>query len=381
MAKAPLVLDPARARQIWIAAQRLDGAAPFGSGPEAVRAAIAHLGYVQIDTINVIERCHHHMLFSRIPAYRRADLVAAQSADKSVFEYWTHALSYVPSADLAFFLPAMQAQRNGVSRWFGSVTPAESRAMLARLRREGPLSMRDIGDDRLVDKDHPWASRKPSKRVLEMLFYQGHVTVAARQGMLKSYDLMARHFGWTGRPKPATARQIIAYKLDRALRSQGVVSLDSICHLDAPSKPMVKALIESRVRAKKLVPLTLAGPDQTLHWAAPETLEARAATPPGLVHILSPFDPLVIQRKRLRRFFGYEHLFEAYLPAEKRRYGYFALPVLLGDNIVAALDLKTDRSAGKLLIQQETWLADVGAEGRAAVDEALGRFERFQLGA
>ncbi|HLV82221.1 MAG TPA: crosslink repair DNA glycosylase YcaQ family protein, partial [Devosia sp.] len=243
MAKAPLVLDPARARQIWIAAQRLDGAAPFGSGPEAVRAAIAHLGYVQIDTINVIERCHHHMLFSRIPAYRRADLVAAQSADKSVFEYWTHALSYVPSADLAFFLPAMQAQRNGVSRWFGSVTPAESRAMLARLRREGPLSMRDIGDDRLVDKDHPWASRKPSKRVLEMLFYQGHVTVAARQGMLKSYDLMARHFGWTGRPKPATARQIIAYKLDRALRSQGVVSLDSICHLDAPSKPMVKALI------------------------------------------------------------------------------------------------------------------------------------------
>lgn len=381
MAKAPLVLDPARARQIWIAAQRLDGAAPFGSGPEAVRAAIAHLGYVQIDTINVIERCHHHMLFSRIPAYRRADLVAAQSADKSVFEYWTHALSYVPSADLAFFLPAMQAQRNGVSRWFGSVTPAESRAMLARLRREGPLSMRDIGDDRLVDKDHPWASRKPSKRVLEMLFYQGHVTVAARQGMLKSYDLMARHFGWTGRPKPATARQIIAYKLDRALRSQGVVSLDSICHLDAPSKPMVKALIESRVRARKLVPLTLAGPDQTLHWAAPETLEAPAGAPPGLVHILSPFDPLVIQRKRLRRFFGYEHLFEAYLPAEKRRYGYFALPVLLGDSIVAALDLKTDRSAGKLLIQQETWLADVGAEGRAAVDEALGRFERFQLGA
>lgn len=380
MAKAPLVLDPARARHIWIAAQRLDGAAPFGSGPEAVRAAIAHLGYVQIDTINVIERCHHHMLFSRIPAYRRADLVAAQSADKSVFEYWTHALSYVPSADLAFFLPAMQAQRNGVSRWFGSVTPAESRAMLARLRREGPLSMRDIGDDRLVDKDHPWASRKPSKRVLEMLFYQGHVTVAARQGMLKSYDLMARHFGWTGRPKPATARQIIAYKLDRALRSQGVVSLDSICHLDAPSKPMVKALIDSRVRAKKLVPLTLTGPDQTLHWAAPETLEAPAGIPPGLVHILSPFDPLVIQRKRLKRFFGYEHLFEAYLPAEKRRYGYFALPVLLGDNIVAALDLKTDRSAGKLLIQQETWLADVGAEGRAAVDEALGRFERFQLG-
>jgi hypothetical protein len=98
------------------------------------------------------------------------------------------------------------------------------------------------------------------------------------------------------------------------------------------------------------------------------------------VHILSPFDPLIIQRKRLKLFFGYDHLFEAYLPAEKRKLGYFALPVLMGDRVVAVLDLKTDRQAGKLLVQKETWLEDVGAEGRVAVDEALGRFERFQFG-
>jgi len=381
--KAPLTLDPARARQLWLAAQRLDSFAPFGAGPEAVRAAIAHLGYVQIDTINVIERCHHHILFARLPDYRRADLVAAQSADKSVFEYWTHALSYVPAADLPFFLPAMQAYRLKPSAWYGSVTRAESRKMLARLRSDGPLSIRDIDDDVLVDKDHPWASRKPSKRVLEMLFYQGRVTVAARQGMLKTYDLIERHFGWATKPKPATARQIAAYKLDRALRSQGLVSLDSICHLDAPSKPLVKELIDSRVRARKLVPVRLTGQDKPSHWAAPETLDAPAApagAPPDLVHILSPFDPLVIQRKRLKLFLGYDHLFEAYLPAAKRQLGYFALPVLMGDRVVAALDLKTDRSAGKLLIQQQTWLHDVGAEGRVAVDETLGRFERFQLG-
>ena len=380
MPKASLILDPARARQLWLAAQRLDRPEPFGAGPAATSAAIAHLGYVQIDTINVIERCHHHMLFSRIPAYRRADLVAAQSADKSVFEYWTHALSYVPTADLPFFLPAMAGHRAHPGRWFGSITPAESRKMLARLRAEGPLSIRDIDDDVLVDKHHPWASRKPSKRVLEMLFYQGRVTVAARQGMLKTYDLIERHFGWTGKPKAATPRQIAAYKLDRALRSQGLVSLDSICHLDAPSKPLVRELIESRVRAGKLVPLRLAGQDKPSHWAAPEALEGPTGAPPDLVHVLSPFDPLVIQRKRLKLFFDYDHLFEAYLPAEKRRYGYFALPVLMGDTIVAALDLKTDRAAGKLLIQQATWLHDIGAEGRAAVDEALGRFERFQLG-
>jgi len=380
LAKAPLRLDPARARHLWIAAQRLDTAAPFGAGPEATRAAIAHLGYVQIDTINVIERCHHHILAARIPDYQRSDLTQAQSVDKSVFEYWTHALSYVPSADLPFFIPAMKAQRTGLSRWFGSVTPAESKAMLARLRRGGPLSMRDFADDERVDKTHLWASRKPSKRILEALFYQGHVTTSARQGMLKSYDLMARHFDWTTSPKPATPRQVTAYLLDRALRSQGMVSLDSICHLNAPAKAAIRELIDSRVRRKLLVPLTIGDNDKAIHWAEPATLETPAGEPPDLVHILSPFDPLIIQRKRLKLFFGYDHLFEAYLPAAKRKLGYFALPVLMGDTIVAALDLKTDRAAGKLLVQNWTTFVDRGAAGQAAIETALHRFERFQLG-
>lgn len=378
--KAPLVLDINRARHLWIAAQKLDSAAPFGDGPAATLAAIAHLGYVQIDTINVIERCHHHILHARIPAYRRADLTQLQSADKSVFEYWTHALSYLPTADLPFFVPAMKRYRATPSRWFGAVTPEEVSKMVRRLRTEGPLSIRDFGDDALVDKDHPWASRKPSKRVLEMMFFQGKVAVSARQGMVKTYALMDRHFGWTTTPKAATERQITAYLLDRALRSQGVVSLDSICHLDAPRKAAVGELIDSRVRRRLLVPVRIAGQERVPHWATPETLEASASEPPTLVHILSPFDPLIIQRKRLKLFFGYDHVFEAYVPAARRQFGYFALPVLLGDRIVAAIDLKTDRAAGKLLVQKWTWLDDPGAEGRASIDAALGRFERFQLG-
>jgi uncharacterized protein YcaQ len=375
--KAPLVLGQQRARHLWIGAQRLDTAAPFGAGPAATLAAISHLGYVQIDTINVVERCHHHILWSRIPGYVRSDLAHSQSVDKSVFEYWTHALSYVPAVDLPFFVPAMKQYRQTPSRWFGSVTRDEVTRMLGRLRRDGPLSIRDIGDDELVEKDHPWASRKPSKRVLEMMFLQGLVTVSARQGMVKTYDLMARHFGAV--PRAATARQIIAYKLDRALRSQGVVSLDSICHLDAPSKKAVHALIESRVRRRLLLPITIAGAEKIAHWAEPATLERAADEPPTLVHVLSPFDPLIIQRKRLKLLFDYEHLFEAYLPAARRQLGYFALPILMGDRIVAAFDLKTDRTAKKLLIQKSTWFADVGAEGRQAVDAALDRFERFQL--
>ncbi len=378
MPRTAFPLSQIAARHLWIAAQKLNSSEPFGAGPQAAQAAIEHLGYVQIDTINVIERCHHHILQTRIPLYRRADLTQLQSADKSVFEYWTHALSYVPTAALPFFLPTMKRHRVGTSRWFGSVAPEEIKAMLARLRKEGPLSIRDIADDELVDKNHPWASRKPSKRVLEAMFYQGLVAISVRQGMVKTYDLFARHFGWSTPPKPATERQVTAYLLDRALRSQALVSLDSICHLNAPAKKAVRELIDSRVRRKLLRPVRIEG-STVEHWAEPQTLE-QPVEPLDLVHILSPFDPLVIQRKRLKLFFGYEHVFEAYLPAAKRQFGYFALPVLLGERIVAAIDLKTDRAAGKLVIQNWTAVADIGTEERAAIDEALGRFERFQLG-
>lgn len=379
MPKKPLTLTSAQARAIWMRAQRLDETEPFGAGPAATRAAIEHLGYVQIDTINVIERCHHHILYARIPAYQRSDLASQQSAEKSVFEYWTHALSYVPTADLPFFIPAMKAYRDNPSAWFGSVTRAEVSAMTRRLKNEGPLSIRDIDDDELVDKTHPWASRKPSKRVLQLMFYQGLVAIAERQGMLKTYDLIGRHFGWEKAPRPATERQVTAYLLDRALRSQGIVSLDSICHLNAPAKKAVRELIESRVRRRLLVPVTIEGAEKIPHWTTSQALEQVAPPPANRVHVLSPFDPLIIQRKRLKLMFGYDHIFEAYVPAAKRQYGYFALPVLVDDRVVAAIDLKTDRANQSLLVQQWTWLEDVGAEAKAAIDTELGRFERFQL--
>lgn len=379
MPRKPVTLTAAQARAIWLRAQRLDAVEPFGSGPEAVQAAIRQLGYVQIDTINVVERCHHHILFSRIPSYRRSDLATLQSTQKSIFEYWTHALSYVPSEDFSFFLPAMKAYRDNPSAWFGSVTKAEVSAMTQRLKTEGPLSIRDIDDDELVDKTHAWGSRKPSKRVLQLMFYQGLVAISAREGMLKTYDLTQRHFGWEKPPRPATERQATAYLLDRALRSQGIVSLDSICHLNAKAKKAVNELIEARVKRRELIPVTLDGAGKTAHWTTPEALDLTPPPPTGRVHILSPFDPLIIQRKRLKLFFGYDHLFEAYVPAAKRQYGYFSLPVLLDDRVVAIADLKTDRAAGRLLIQKWTWLEEAGTSEKQAIDAELSRFERFQL--
>jgi uncharacterized protein len=382
----PVFLSKSKARRIWLRAQRLDTSAPFGEGAQATADAVAHLGYVQIDTINVIERCHHHILYSRIPAYRRADLKQAQSVDKSVFEYWTHALSYVPSKDFRFFSPLMKEHRREGHKWFASVTAADTRKVMRLLRRDGALTIRDIDDDVLIEKEHLWQSRKPSKRALQLAFYTGAVTISERNGMLKTYELMERHFGWDRPPKPATASEATAYLLDRALRSQGVVSLDSICHLNAPSKPAIRKLIEARARRGELVPVALEGAGKQEHWAPPEVLESAEEGTPGLVHILSPFDPLIIQRKRTELFFGYGHKFEAYVPKEKRQFGYFALPVLDGDDIVAAIDLKTDRQNKKLLMQKWSWVGQgKAAKGEARkdlkrrIEEELDRFERFQL--
>src|SRR4030095_8239007 len=163
--KSPALTKP-QARRLWLHAQRLDAAAPFGGGAAATRAAVEHLGYVQIDTINVIERCHHHILFTRIPEYGREHLRQAQTIDKTVFEYWTHALSYVPTRDMPFFLGAMRNHSLRPHSWYAGVKTGELRKVLGRIRHNGALTIRDIDDDVLVEKDHEWARRKRSTRAL-----------------------------------------------------------------------------------------------------------------------------------------------------------------------------------------------------------------------
>jgi uncharacterized protein YcaQ len=380
IAGKPQLLSKAQAKRIWLHAQRLDTPVPFGCGPEATRAAVEHLGYVQIDTINVIERCHHHILFTRIPGYQRAHLHRVQSVDKTVFEYWTHALSYVPTRDIRFYIGAMKRDWQRRSVWFTSVTAADLRKLLARIKKHGALTIRDIDDDVLVEKNHAWASRKPSKRALQLAFYKGAVTVSQRTGMLKTYELTDRHFGWERPPRPASERELLSYLLDRALRAQGLVSLDSVCYLDAKRKPAIRRLIETRMRRKELVAVEIEGAGKMQHWAQPEALDATFDADAEMVHILSPFDPLISQRKRLHLFFDYEHRFEAYVPKEKRLFGYFALPVLVGDEIVAAVDLKADRAKRQLQIRKWTWIGRGSPRlHKRRIEEGLHRFERFQL--
>lgn len=375
----PASLTPWQARHIWLRAQRLDRVAPFGDDAKAVLATIEHLGYVQIDTINVIERSHHHILWTRIPSYQRSHLHQAQTIDKTVFEYWTHALSYVPTRDLKFFMADMRRHQKSPKSWFDSVTQSDLRKVLTRIRNDGALSIRDISDDTLVEKDHAWASRKPSKRALQFAFYAGKLAVSERTGMLKTYELMNRHFQWDTPPKSASERQTTEYLLDRALRSQGLISLDSICHLNAKQKPLVRHAIETRTRRGLLVPVSIDGAGKLEHWACPELLADVPDAAEG-VHVLSPFDPLIIQRKRLELFFGYKHVFEAYVPKEKRVYGYMGLPVLVDGEIVAVVDLKADRERRKLLLQQWSWVGQGKASRhKRRIEEKLHQFEQFQF--
>src|SRR3954449_3962768 len=137
MATKAVPVSKAKARRIWLNAQRLDRAAPFGSGPGATPAAVAHLGYVQIDTINVVERCHHQILYTRIPDYRRDQLRQAQRVDKTLFEYWTHALSYIPTADMRFFVRAMKREADSHSTFFQTVKRGDLQKVLGRIRRNG----------------------------------------------------------------------------------------------------------------------------------------------------------------------------------------------------------------------------------------------------
>jgi uncharacterized protein YcaQ len=368
------------AQNIWIDSQKLNQEAPFGKGAKAVAHAISHLGYVQIDTISVIERCHHHILYNRIPDYRPSHLHQAQSTDKSVFEYWTHALSYVPTSDFKYFVRQMKGINTTQDGWFGSVTEDDYKKVKNILKKEGAISIRDIKDDVLVEKTHAWGSAKPSKKALQLGFYKGEFVIAERDGMLKKYDLAERHFGWKSKPKMVTESAYANYIIERALKSQGIISLDSVCYLENKIKKEVSRELEKKLKNNELVELKIDQIEKGSFYIKPETLDLNIPES-TLTHILSPFDPLIIQRKRLNMFFDYEHLFEAYIPKEKRKFGYFTLPVLHQNKIIALLDLKTDRVEKELLIQNWVWLEKhKSKENKRLIENELDKFEKFQLG-
>ena len=263
--------------------------------------------------------------------------------------------------------------------WFSTVTDEDYKKIKLLLKKQGAITIRDIKDDVLIEKNHPWGSAKPSKKALQLGFYKGDFVISEREGMLKKYDLTERHFNWDKKPKAVKESEYGEYILERGLRSQGIISVDSVCYLDAKMKSVINYLIEHKIKKRELVAVQINSLEKIKFYARADVIDKKNEMSER-THILSPFDPLIIQRKRLKMFFDYEHFFEAYLPKEKRKFGYFALPVLHENKIIAALDLKTDRINKKLLIQKWSWLKkNKSANNKKIIESELDRFEKFQL--
>jgi uncharacterized protein YcaQ len=336
---------PAKLRRIALAQQGLLRNSPFGQGKEAARRAIEHLGYVQIDTISVVERAHHHVLRTRVPNYR-ASFLDALVRERKVFEYWYHAAAYLPMAHYRYALPNMQAMRRGEVRWQRSNDKKLMRQVLERVESDGPLRARDFADNR--DSRKGWWDWKPAKRALEQLFMQGDLMIIGREGFQKIYDLTERALPVDISTATPSTDELAGHLVDNTIRSHGFSTAKFMTYLrpGASLREAVKKVLQSRIDAGRLAKFTLANGE--LVYADPALTETRAPAAPAKVRILSPFDNLVIQRDRGQALFGFDYQVECYVPEAKRQFGYFCLPILYRDSLIGRVDCKAHRKEGRL---------------------------------
>ena len=340
-------------------------------GPEAVAEIVDRIGYVQIDTISVVERAHHHILATRIPRYQTEWLERAP-----VFEYWAHAAAYLPWRDFRYTLPRKERIKANGHDWFRA-DKVEAKRVLARIRSEGPLMARHFETSR---RPAGWWDWKPAKRALEYLFMAGDLMVV-RQGFQKVFDLTERVLPPGTDTRIPTPHEQAAWYVDRALDAWGLAARDEMAYLRKEHVAHIDAVLRQREEAGSLIRVTVEGIAKTAYWVRPADLERIDAGKAldRTLRIVSPFDPFLIHRKRMRRLFGFDFAIECYLPAAKRTFGYFALPLLQGTDFVGLLDAKADRSAGRLIVQNLRY--DGPAKRRAPFDrslkKALNAFARF----
>jgi len=305
---------------------------------QSPRQIIEHLGYVQIDTISVIERAHHHVLWTRNQRYRPEDL-ADLVENRKVFEYWSHAASYLPMRDYRYTLPQKRAFRLRETSWYPRDVSLMKR-VLHRIKREGPLRSLDFKD--LKRGKTGWWDWKPAKKALERLFLEGKLEVTRREGFQKVYDLPERVIPSTVDTSLPRRSDYIRFLVERALRHHGLVTAAEVAYLRrSPMKQSVDKTLSEMAADREVVAVKIAGVDET-YYARPATLECSYQIG-ARVQILSPFDNLVIQRKKLAAFFGFDFQIECYLPASKRQYGYFSLPILYANRFVGRVDCRADR--------------------------------------
>jgi uncharacterized protein YcaQ len=344
-------VSAARARRIALAAQGFDVARPAGKVDRRhVRRVFARVGLIQIDSVNVIVRSQELPLFARLGPHRR-DLLSAMVDDGELFEYWGHEASLLPVEVFPLLRWRMEAAGAKAAGWNGLIRLARERpdyveAVYDEVAERGVISAGELDDP--GDKSGPWWGWRHGKQALEYLFWCGRLSARRRTSFERVYDLTERMIDpeILARPVPSEAD---AQKelLVRAARSQGIGTARDLADYFRINVPVARKLVAELAEEGRLVPVTVEG------WRDPAFLHPEARTPRRVDAraLLSPFDSLVWERSRTERIFDFRYRLEIYTPAPKRVYGYYVLPFLLGDALVARVDLKADRTDGVLLVR------------------------------
>ncbi len=366
-----------QARRIALAAQG------FGS-PRPERVDRGHflrladrLNLFQIDSVNVLSRAHYLPAFSRLGVYDRALLDRSawgRPSERRFFEFWAHEASLLPLDLYPLLRWRMARADRGAAGYQGmrriaSERRAEAMAILERLRAEGPMAASDLGTGR-----PGWWEWSEAKVMLEWLFYSGHVTTRTRRNSFERvYDRTERVIpaALLNAPVPdeATAHRAL---VERSARAHGIATEAELRDYFRLGVAETKAAVAELVEEGTLLPASVAGwPKAYLHAQArrPRRIDAAA--------LLAPFDPLVFERERTERLFGFRYRIEIYVPEALRRHGYYVLPFLFGDMLVARVDLKADRQAGRLVVKAIHHEPDPPDGSREALDAELTLMARW----
>lgn len=331
-------------KQLTLFNQGLGKTSRFAKGMDGTLQAIEHLGYVQIDTISVVERAHHHILWSRVPDYELSHLNSLVG-ERQIFEYWYHAASYLPMKDYRYALPAMMSVRNGESRYFNRGDQHLMNEILARVRAEGKIRLRDIDKNNKKSLGN-WWNTGPGRRAFEQLYMQGDLMICERNGMEKVYDLTERCLPENIDLSMPTLYEYAQYLFNNTLRAHGAFTWKQLVHLKKNDlKETMRVVLKEQIDVGVVSAIKLEN-GQTLYVDV-AAMEQKVSTDFGL-KILSPFDNSLIHRDRLASLFEFDYRIECYVPAAKRVYGYFCLPILYQDELVGRVDCKAHRSIKEL---------------------------------
>lgn len=331
-------------KQLTLFNQGLGKTSRFAKGMDGTLQAIEHLGYVQIDTISVVERAHHHILWSRVPDYELSHLNSLVG-ERQIFEYWYHAASYLPMKDYRYALPAMMSVRNGESRYFNRGDQHLMNEILARVRAEGKIRLRDIDKNNKKSLGN-WWNTGPGRRAFEQLYMQGDLMICERNGMEKVFDLTERCLPENIDLSMPTLYEYAQYLFNNTLRAHGAFTWKQLVHLKKNDlKETMRVVLKEQIDAGVVSAIKLE--KGQMLYVEVAALEQKFNTEFGL-KILSPFDNSLIHRDRLASLFEFDYRIECYVPAAKRVYGYFCLPILYQDELIGRVDCKAHRSIKEL---------------------------------